>query len=45
METFRASGEKLGVTVKGFYYTVGHHDIVVVRMEATDEAGVMAGAS
>ena len=34
---FRASAEKLGVTVTGFYYTVGHHDLVVI-MEGTDEA-------
>ena len=34
---FRASAEKLGVTVKGFYYTVGHHDMVLI-MEGTDEA-------
>jgi uncharacterized protein with GYD domain len=34
---FRASAEKLGVAVKGFYYTVGHHDMVVI-MEGTDEA-------
>jgi uncharacterized protein with GYD domain len=34
---FRASAEKLGVTVKGFYYTVGRHDMVVI-MEGTDEA-------
>ena len=34
---FRATAEKLGVAVKGFYYTVGHHDMVVI-MEGTDEA-------
>jgi uncharacterized protein with GYD domain len=34
---FRASAEKLGVTVKSFYYTVGHHDMVVI-MDGTDEA-------
>jgi uncharacterized protein with GYD domain len=34
---FRASAEKLGVTVKGFYYTVGRHDMVLI-MEGTDEA-------
>ena len=34
---FRASAEKLGVVVKGFYYTVGRHDMVLI-MEGTDEA-------
>ena len=34
---FRGMAEKLGVAVKGFYYTVGHHDMVVI-MEGTDEA-------
>lgn len=36
-EAFRAMAEKLGVTVKGFYYTVGNYDLVVV-LEGTDEA-------
>ena len=36
-EAFRAMAEKLGVTVKGLYYTVGPYDIVAV-MEGTDEA-------
>ncbi len=35
--TFRAMAEKLGVTVKGFYYTVGRHDMVVI-VEGSDEA-------
>jgi uncharacterized protein with GYD domain len=35
--TFKAMAEKLGITVKGCYYTVGHHDMVVI-MEGTDEA-------
>ena len=35
--TFRTMAEKLGVTVKGFYYTVGRHDMVAI-MEGTDEA-------
>jgi uncharacterized protein with GYD domain len=35
--TFKAMAEKLGVTVKGFYYTVGRHDMVVI-MEGGDEA-------
>jgi uncharacterized protein with GYD domain len=34
---FRASAEELGVTVKGLYYTVGRHDMVLI-MEGTDEA-------
>jgi uncharacterized protein with GYD domain len=34
---FRSLAEKLGVTVKGFYYTVGHHDGVVI-VEGPDEA-------
>ena len=34
---FRSSCEKLGVTVKSVYYTVGHYDIVVV-VEGSDEA-------
>jgi uncharacterized protein with GYD domain len=34
---FRAIAEKLGVTLKGFYYTVGHHDMVLI-LEGTDEA-------
>jgi uncharacterized protein with GYD domain len=35
--SFRAIAEKLGVTVKAFYYTVGHHDMVMV-LEGADEA-------
>ena len=34
---FRGMAEKLGEAVKGFYYTVGHHDMGVI-MEGTDEA-------
>lgn len=34
---FKAMAEKLGVSVKGVYYTVGQYDIVVVT-EGTDEA-------
>ncbi|MBI3529966.1 MAG: GYD domain-containing protein [Betaproteobacteria bacterium] len=34
---FRAMAEKVGVTVKSTYYTVGHYDIVVV-LEGSDEA-------
>jgi GYD domain len=29
--------EKLGVTIRGFYYTVGHHDMVII-LEGSDEA-------
>ena len=36
-EAFRAMAEKLGVTVKSIYYTVGHYDIVVT-LEGSDEA-------
>ena len=32
---FRAMAEKLGVTIKGFYYTVGHHDMVII-LEGAD---------
>jgi uncharacterized protein with GYD domain len=35
--SFKAMAEKLGVTVKGFYYTVGRYDAVVV-VEGSDEA-------
>ena len=34
---FRTMAEKLGVAVKGSYYTVGRHDMVVI-VEGTDEA-------
>jgi uncharacterized protein with GYD domain len=34
---FRSMAEKLGVTVKGFYYTVGRHDMVAI-IEGSDEA-------
>lgn len=34
---FRTMAEKLGVTVKGFYYTIGRHDMVVI-MEGADDA-------
>jgi uncharacterized protein with GYD domain len=34
---FRAMAEKLGVTVKSAYYTLGHHDLVVV-VEGSDDA-------
>lgn len=34
---FKAMAEKLGVSVKGVYYTVGQYDLVVVA-EGSDEA-------
>ena len=34
---FKGIAEKLGVTVKSAYYTVGHYD-VVVTLEGSDEA-------
>ncbi len=36
-EDFKAMAEKIGVTVKDIYWTVGHYDLVVV-LEGTDEA-------
>lgn len=35
--SFKAMAEKLGVSVKGFYYTVGRYDGVVI-VEGSDEA-------
>lgn len=40
-EAFKAMAEKLGVTVKGAYYTVGNYDLVLVT-EGTDEAATTA---
>ena len=40
-EAFRAMAEKVGVKVKGFYYTMGHHDMVLI-MEGSDEAAMTA---
>ncbi len=37
LNAFRALAEKLGVSIKGTYYTVGHYDMVVV-VEGSDEA-------
>ena len=34
---FKAMAEKLGVSTKGVYYTVGHYDLVLVA-EGSDEA-------
>lgn len=36
-EAFRATAEKLGVTVKDVFYTVGSYDIVLI-LEGDDEA-------
>ena len=36
-EAFNAMAEKLGVTVKGVYWTVGHYDVVTI-LEGSDEA-------
>jgi uncharacterized protein with GYD domain len=36
-EAFKTMAEKLGVTVKGIYYTVGSYDLVLIT-EGTDEA-------
>jgi len=38
---FTLMAEKLGVSVKSAYYTVGHYDVVLV-LEGTDEAVTMA---
>ncbi len=36
-DAFKTMAEKLGVSVKSVYWTVGHYDIVVV-VEGSDEA-------
>ena len=35
--TFKAMAEKLGITVKGFYYTTGRYDAISI-VEGPDEA-------
>ena len=40
-EAFRAAAEKMGVKVKGFYYTMGHYDMVLIA-EGSDEAAMTA---
>src|SRR6516164_7765228 len=35
--TFKAMAEKMGITVKGVYYTTGRYDVVTI-MGGTDEA-------
>jgi uncharacterized protein with GYD domain len=37
VNAFKATAEKLGVSVKAVYYTVGHYDMVLVA-EGSDEA-------
>jgi len=34
---FKAMAEKMGITVKGFYYTTGHYDAVSI-LEGPDDA-------
>jgi uncharacterized protein with GYD domain len=40
-EAFKAMAEKLGVTVKDIYYTVGQYDLVLI-VEGDDEAATAA---
>ena len=40
-EAFRAMAEKVGVTVKGIYYTIGHYDMVLI-LEGSDESAMTA---
>jgi len=40
-EAFRAAAEKMGVKVKGFYYTMGYYDMVLIA-EGSDEAAMTA---
>jgi uncharacterized protein with GYD domain len=40
-EAFRTMAEKLGVKVKGFYYTMGNYDMVLI-LEGADEATMSA---
>jgi uncharacterized protein with GYD domain len=40
-EAFKALAEKVGGTVKGVYYTMGHYDMVVI-VEGSDEAAMAA---
>ncbi len=40
-EAFKAMAEKAGGQVKGVYYTMGRHDMVIV-IEANDEAAMTA---
>lgn len=40
-EAFRAMAEKAGAKVKGFYYTMGQNDMVLIT-EGSDEAAMTA---
>lgn len=40
-EAFKTTAEKLGVTIKGVYYTVGQYDLVMI-VEGDDEAATAA---
>jgi len=40
-EAFKALAEKVGGKVKGFYYTMGHYDMVLI-VEGSDEAAMTA---
>ena len=40
-EAFRAMAEKAGVKVRGFFYTMGRYDMVLI-MEGSDEAAMTA---
>lgn len=40
-EAFKAMAEKLGVTIKSIYYTVGQYDLVMIA-EGNDEAATAA---
>ncbi len=37
VDAFRAMAKKLGVTLKDYYMTVGHYDVVIV-LDGNDEA-------
>ena len=41
LEAFEATAEKLGVKLKGAYYTIGEFDLVIIT-EGTDEAAMAA---
>jgi uncharacterized protein with GYD domain len=41
LAAFRTTAEKMGVSVKGAFYTVGQYDMVVI-VEGTDEAATAA---
>ena len=41
-EAFRAMAEKVGVTVKGVYYTIGRYHIVLIMEGSNEEAAITA---